>query len=188
MIPKVIGPAVKPVLVHVNAILSLQLAGDLTEESVDTKYFLYTQGVLLESNDVNDNSELTTALLSCVVLFNLALVYHEKGLLGSDSKMRVALVLCYDCAKILEGSLSLEDVSLRTSFSVCCHLQAIMYNNMAHIHLDLCEYDTFRSCLERVALVASHGMHILSQISDFPLDHIYLNLFLMAMYPIAYAA
>jgi hypothetical protein len=177
--------------INVNANTSppLLLAGEeLIAESVEAKYFVYTHGMILNENIASDNLQPLIAVFCCVVLYNLALTHHKEGMLGSDLNMRVALILYYESAMILEESLSLKAVSLRPSFLSSCQLQAILYSNMAHIHLELCDHATFRSCLWRVEHIIYYGKHTLSQISNFPMLQIVLNLFMMTAYPIACAA
>jgi hypothetical protein len=166
----------------------LQLIRDLSAESADTKYYLYKQGILLDETDASSSLESRIALFCCTVLFNLALLSHKEGLSGKESKMKLSLALYYKCATILEDTQILQDTSMRVSNSACCQLQSLLYNNMAHAHLNLCDYDSFRACLERVALVVSHYKDMLSQISTFPMNPIMLNLFLLTTYPVACAA
>jgi hypothetical protein len=162
----------------------LQLAGSTeTRECVDAQYFLYTQGMILDPNNAQGSLKSTTKMFICAILFNLALVHHKEGLLlGSNSHLHIALRLYCDCAHILEHT------HKHASFASYCHLQTLLYNNMAHIHFGWHDYATFHLCLQRVALVTSHGKHTLNHMAHFPMMPIVLNLFLLSSHPVASAA
>jgi hypothetical protein len=172
----------------IHSVPPLQLARGVSEERLDTGYFIYTCGMLLDEYFATGDLELTSALFTCGVLFNFALIHHKQGLLGQDSRLKASLVLYYDCAILLEKARTVKDFSPPNLYSSCCQLQTVLFNNMAHIHLHHCNYGTFQSCLRSVEIVISQGRSLLQHEVNFPIRQLVMNLLVMTEYPMACAA
>jgi hypothetical protein len=148
----------------------------------DINYYVYMQGLMLDDSIQDDSQELMIATYTGTALFNLALSHHKHGCYGSESMLARSLILYYDCASYLDESLHIM------SNSCYSHVQAVLYNNIAHIHLINCDYVSFNSSLRKVASEALRSMSVLKNVANFPMTEIVLNLFMLRVSPIACAA
>jgi hypothetical protein len=130
---------------------------------LDSSFYLYNNAFLFEAT-----AGLDIAFANAIVLFNLAIAFHQRGMsTGEEPKLRRALSL-YD--------LSTQLISEVTPYSGALLMAAL--NNAAQIQFGLADY---QGACETLAMLQSEATHLpLSECSpdilgEEHLDQIFLN-------------
>jgi hypothetical protein len=121
--------------------------------------------------------EVDLGFFNAVIMFNLALSFHQHGLVfGQEDKLRKSIHIYGLCAKLLEGDATASSGSLM--------LAAI--NNKAQVYFTLSEYDQARqeldqlkTCAESVVKMMDNSTSETSPFQPRDIDEFFLNIALM---------
>jgi tetratricopeptide (TPR) repeat protein len=171
---------------HANSACDVNEHDELEGVERDDKYFVHTHGLTLHDGyaaaNVCMSMDSKQLIFSSTILFNLALAYHKQASMGRDSHYKSAMTLYNSCINILEETPSL------TCSSGCLFIQALVYNNMAHIALLQCDHEPFDFYLTSAYMIVAQFKSHLASVVDFPLAQIILNSFMLRVSPVACAA
>lgn len=153
-----------------SAFTSVEVPG-LTDEVF--YLYIYNRALFLKASPYGP--DLSDA--NAIVLFNLAMVFHQRGMLcGQEVKLHKAVHLYDFCTKLIEG----------TTSSMGALVMAAL-NNQAQIHFSLCNYLKSVEMAERIRLVSEHvqfpSPNMTSAFEQHHFDEIYLNLLIFTQPP-----
>ena len=100
---------------------------------LDGTFFVYSNGLLIDASE-----DMDIVFMNCIILFNLALAFHQRGMVyGQEAKLRKALTLYDLCMQLTSGD------------SPCsAALLLVSLNNSAQIHFELADYEYAAEALE----------------------------------------
>lgn len=97
----------------------------------------------------NVTEEVDLGFYNAVIMFNMALAFHQHGLaFGQDNKLRKAIHIYGLCSKLLDGD--------KTASSASLLMAAI--NNQAQVHYALSEYENARQVLDQLKACAEDAV------------------------------
>jgi hypothetical protein len=125
--------------------------------------YVYDHGIIIPGNGSNEASEATISLYIAIVLFNLALASHCRGIaLGRDALLKKASVL-YSLVLELLNRLTMPEGTSTTILTL------VALNNKAQIHYHWCEYVQSMNCIKDVSTIMGRipGPHYALNPDDF---------------------
>jgi hypothetical protein len=139
-------------------------------DSANQYCFVYNRPLFLET--VANRAELETLLpiYSSVVIFNLAMAYHQSACYERKS-MKRASMLYKMCAQLLQTS-TLQSLATTT-------LLLLALNNRAQIHYDECDYVQSRNCFDMLSQILSKNQDVTMILSETVVQGMILNTMLL---------
>lgn len=129
-------------------------------------YYVYNRPFVLPTFCVQSNPmEFATRLItsSAVIVFNLGISFHQYSRQCERTAPLHHAMLCYQLTlrMIVQNGIQ-RDFG---NFLMCVTL-----NNLANIHNDLCDFDSSKTCLDRLRVLIGNDSHIRECASDFMND------------------
>ena len=109
---------------------------------------VHSQAAILEQVSTSPFSSNTCNTVSAVVVFNLALLHHIRGLCDSSSGSSEKAQRLYEHSYQLH--LNDATASLCSANSSDCYRCMLILNNLAHIHASLGSMERAKQCLQRL--------------------------------------
>jgi hypothetical protein len=135
--------------------------------------YVYDHGILIPGNVSNEESEATISLYIAVVLFNLALASHSRGIaLGRDALLKKASVLYSLVVELLNRHTMPEDKSTTI-------LTLLALNNKAQIRYEQCDYVQSIDCMRYISQIVGSGRGFHYALNPDDLEGIMLNVMLL---------
>jgi hypothetical protein len=144
------------------------------------KCYVYSHGIMI-SDTSHGKSEEMLSLYSAIVLFNMALAFHRKGILGRGKNLKKAALLYSITLQLLARSTMPDDMSTST-------LTLFALNNKAQIHYAQCKYIQSVDCMQEISEIMGgvHDLH--STLKPKDVEGLMLNVMLLTVPTAAQAA
>ena len=139
-----------------------QISGSQAISGLDTSFYVYNNGLIFDASE-----DMDIVFSNSIILFNLALAFHQRGIMcGQEVKLRKALSM-YD--------LCLQLIIELSPCSAALLLAAL--NNSAQIHFELADYQCASETLD--ALYGESAHVFLSECPPALLEQYHIDQFLL---------